>query len=76
MRQPFPLDRMEVAILDLYGAEEFPAVIRMAPGRKAMIDKAGHQKSQQVVLPGANHYFTDQGNVLVGAVVDWLDQLQ
>lgn len=76
MRQPFPLDRMEVAILDLYGAEEFPAVIRMAPGRKAMIDKAGHQKSQQVVLPGSNHYFTDQGDALVGAVANWLDQLQ
>jgi hypothetical protein len=76
MHQPFPLDWMYVPILDLYGADEYPAVIRLAPGRKAMIDKAGHQKSQQVVLPGANHYFTDQGDALVGAVVDWLDQLQ
>lgn len=76
MHQPFPLDGMHVPILDLYGADEYPAVIRLAPGRKAMIDKAGHKSSQQVVLPGANHYFTDQGDALVGAVADWLDQLK
>ncbi len=76
MHQPFPLDWMHVPILDLYGADEYPAVIRLAPGRKAMIDKAGHKSSQQVVLPGANHYFTDQGDALVGAVADWLDQLK
>ena len=75
MRQPFPLDSMHVPILDLYGADEYPAVIRLAPERKAMIDKAGHANSQQVVLPGANHYFTDQGDALVTAVADWMDQL-
>jgi hypothetical protein len=76
MHQPFPLDWMHVPVLDLYGADEYPAVIRLAPGRKAMIDKAGHANSQQIVLPGANHYFTDQGDALVGAVADWLDQLE
>lgn len=76
MRQPFPLDRMQVPILDLYGAEEFPAVIRLAPGRKAMIESAGHLKSRQLVLPDANHYFVDQGDPLVEAVADWLDLLE
>ncbi|MDH3629569.1 MAG: alpha/beta hydrolase family protein [Gammaproteobacteria bacterium] len=75
MHQPFPLDWMHVPILDLYGANEFPAVIRLAPGRKAMIEKAGHKSSQQLVLPGSDHYFTDQGDALVNAVADWLDQL-
>jgi alpha/beta superfamily hydrolase len=75
MHQPFPLDRMHVPVLDLYGAEEFPAVIRLAPSRKAMIEKAGHAGSRQLVLPGANHYFTDMGDALVEAVADWLDQL-
>jgi len=75
MRQPFPLDRMRVPVLDLYGAEEFPAVIRLAPRRKAMIESAGNVKSSQLVLPDANHYFTDQGGPLVDAVADWLDKL-
>jgi hypothetical protein len=76
MHQPFPLDWMHVPVLDLYGAEEYPAVIRLAPSRKAMIEKAGHASSRQQVLPGANHYFTDQGDALVAAVADWLDTLE
>ena len=76
MHQPFALDWMHVPVLDLYGADDYPAVIRLAPGRKAMIEKAGHKSSQQLVLPGADHYFTDQGDALVDAVADWLDQLE
>ncbi len=75
MHQPFPLDRMHVPILDLYGADEYPAVLRMAPGRKIMIEKAGNPESRQQMLPGVNHYFTDQGDPLVAAVADWLGQL-
>jgi hypothetical protein len=76
MRKPYPLARMQVAVLDLYGAEEFPAVLRAAPERLAMLEAAGNAQSRQLVLPQANHYFTDQGDALVGAVADWLDQLQ
>jgi hypothetical protein len=76
MHQAFPLDWIQVPVLDLYGAQEYPAVIRLAPRRKAMIDKAGNARSRQVVLPDANHYFTDQGDPLVSAVADWIDQLE
>ena len=76
MHQPFPLAWMHVPVLDLYGADEYPAVIQLAPGRKAMIEEAGHEKSRQVVLPDANHYFSNQGESLVAAVADWLDQLE
>jgi hypothetical protein len=76
MQQPFPLERMQVPVLDLYGAEEFPAVIRFAPERKTMIETAGHANSRQIVLPDANHYFTDQGDPLVTVVANWLDQLE
>ena len=75
MHQPFPLDWMHVPVLDLYGAEEYPAVIRMAPSRKQMIEKAGNEKSAQRVLAGADHYFTDHGDSLVEAVADWLGTL-
>ena len=76
MRQPFPLDRMQVPVLDLYGADEFPAVIRLADRRKQMIETAGHAKSKQQVLADADHYFTDQDDPLVSAVADWLDSLE
>ncbi len=67
---------MRVPVLDLYGAEEYPAVVRAAPGRLAMIQAAGNPRSRQVVLPGANHYFTDFGDALVGEVAAWLEQLE
>ena len=76
MRKPFPLAQMRVAVLDLYGANEFPAVLRAAPERLAMLEAGGHEQSRQLVLPQANHYFTDQGDALVAAVADWLDQLK
>lgn len=75
MPQPFPLAAMEIPVLDLYGAEEYPAVIRMAPERRQAMDAAGHPDSRQVVLPGADHYFRDRGEPLVAAVADWLDHI-
>jgi hypothetical protein len=76
MREPFPLAQMQVPVLDLYGANEYPAVMRGAPERKAMIEAAGNVQSRQLMLPQANHYFTDQGDALVSAVADWLDRLE
>jgi acetyl esterase/lipase len=75
MAKPFPLDMMKVPVLDIYGEKEYPAVIRMAPERLAGIKKAGNAKSKQVIVPGANHYFTDKGDELVAPIVDWLDGL-
>ncbi len=76
MKQAFPLDSMRVPILDLYGSQEYPAVIRMAPLRKSMIANIGHVNSRQLVLPEADHYFTDQGDALVDVVADWLGRLE
>ncbi len=75
MDKPLPLAKMKVPVLDIYGENEYQGVIRKAPERKAAIDKAGNKKSSQVVIPKADHYFTDQGDALVAAVVNWLDTL-
>ena len=75
MHQPLALDWLRVPVLDLYGADDYPAVIRLAPSRKALIEKAGHALSQQTVLPDADHYFTDRGDALVETVAGWLDRL-
>ena len=75
MKQPFPLAELDIPVLDIYGEKEYPAVIRMAPERLAMLKKAGNPKSKQVVIPGANHYFTNKGEPLVKAVSEWLDHL-
>lgn len=75
MREPFPLARLRVPVLDAYGDGEFPAVLRKAPQRLQAMREAGHVKSRQQVIADADHYFTDRGDALVEAVADWLDDL-
>ncbi len=75
MKRPFPLEKFTVPVLDVYGEEEYPAVIRGAAERLASIQKAGNPKSKQVVVPRADHYFSDQGDALLEVVGPWLQGL-
>ena len=75
MKKPFPLDQIKVPVLDVYGQEEYPAVLRGAPERLAAIQQAGNPRSKQVVVPRANHYFTDEGEALLDVVGAWLEGL-
>jgi len=75
MAKPFPLDTMKIPVLDVFGSKEYPGVLSKAPGRLMQITKAANPKSQQVIVPGANHYFTDKGDELVLAVSKWLETL-
>ena len=75
MIKPFPLLSVEVPMLDVYGGEDYPAVKRLAPERLRMLKASGHKKSKQIIVPEANHYFTDKGDELVEPVVEWLDNL-
>ena len=49
MREPFPLEKLQVPVLDLYGALDYPAVQRGAAERWRAIEKAGNSKSKQRV---------------------------
>ncbi len=75
MREPFPLAAMRVPVLDVYGAKEYPAVVRMAPERQAAIESAGNRSSRQLVIDEADHYFTGDTATsrLVDVVADWLN---
>lgn len=75
MQAPFPLDRLKMPVLDIYGANEYPAVKRLAPERLRQIRQAGNPKSEQRVVPGADHDFTDAGSPLLEAVAAWLEQI-
>jgi len=75
MAKPFPLDKIKVPVFDVYGADEYPAVLRGAVDRKKLIELAGNKKSKQQSIPNANHYFTDQGDALLEAVSNWLGSL-
>ncbi len=75
MRVPFALDRLRVPVLDLYAEHDFPAVHRLAGERRAAIRRGGNPKSAQTVVPDADHYFVDRGDVLLEVVAAWLETL-
>lgn len=76
MLEPFPLKSLSVPVLDIYGADDYPAVRRMAPARWQHIQAAGNPLSDQKAVDNADHYFTDQGDLLVEAVGEWLSSLK
>ena len=75
MKHPFPLDKIKVPVLDVYAQNDYPAVIKMAPDRMALIKKAGNEKSAQAVVEDSDHYYTDRGDALTEVVSDWLQTL-
>lgn len=75
MRKPFPLERMTVPVLDVFGDQDYPAVQRMAPERAAAMAAAGNSLSSQVVVEGADHFFKDKEDALIDVVAGWLDTL-
>jgi hypothetical protein len=76
IKSPFVLDKFSGPILDLYGENEFPSVIKMAPQRLVLMKKAGNEQSVQRVLPNADHYFKDVNEPLVKTVGQWLESLR
>ena len=77
MLEDFPFAKMKVPILDIYGSEDFPAVLRKAQERKNLIWQGGNRKSSQIVVSGADHYYTKPGNVekLTEEISNWLENL-
>ena len=75
MVEPFQLNKMPMPILDIYGFNDYPAVLRMAPERLEMLESAANPKSAQIAIQGADHYFTGKGAELVEAVGEWLEGL-
>lgn len=76
MLQPFPMDSMKKPVLDVYGGNDYPAVQRLAGIRAQQMQDEGNVLSQQIVVPDANHYFTDSGDQLVEVVAGWLEKMK
>ncbi|MDH5612056.1 MAG: alpha/beta hydrolase family protein [Gammaproteobacteria bacterium] len=75
MAKPMPLDQLSVPVLDIYGAEEYPAVMHGAKVRMDYIQRAGNKKSKQVVVMGADHYFSEKDDELLEEVSEWMQGL-
>ena len=76
MEKPLPLDQISIPVMDVYGGDEYPAVIKGAGDRLKMMNQSGHKKSLQISVPGADHYFHDKGEELTSVISEWLDTLR
>ena len=72
LKTPFPIASMTVPVLDIYGENEFERPLSLVADRQEMLAQNGHPLSTQIKVPGANHYFTDSGEVMVDLLAGWL----
>ncbi|VAW67061.1 hypothetical protein MNBD_GAMMA09-2714 [hydrothermal vent metagenome] len=75
MRKPFPLDKIYIPVLDIYGENDFPSVRNNAARRLNHTQQAGNTKSLQQVIPGSDHYHSENNAILLREIVDWLESL-
>jgi len=64
--------KLKLPVLDLYGAEDFERVRQAAAQRAAAIGKI--KDSKQIKAPGADHFFNDKDDALLGYVKGFLDE--
>ena len=75
MKHSFPLEKLKVPVFDIYAANDYPAVIKMAGQRLRMIAAAGNAKSRQQVVDDAEHYYKDRGETLTKIISEWLQSI-
>jgi hypothetical protein len=66
------LQKIAIPILDVYGEKDLPAVVNSAAARK-QAGESGSDSYQQIMMPGADHFFEGKGNELAVTVAEWLE---
>lgn len=68
------ISRIKVPMLDLYGSEDLPEVVRSAAARK----QAGlnNPAFRQIKVEGADHFFEGEEDVLLKIIIQWLADLE
>lgn len=70
---PSLLARVEIPVLDIYGRNDFPEVVNRAHERRIAVTGQEDSIYEQRVIDGADHYFTDREQQLLGVVAEWLE---
>lgn len=59
-------------VLDVYGENDFPQVLRANPARRMAV--SGIAGSKQVMIAGADHYYTGREKALVSAIHEFMGE--
>ena len=66
------LKTIKVPVLDIYGSNDLPQVLKGEKVKASTARKAGNKNYTQVKVIGANHFFDNKEDVLVKRVRGWL----
>ncbi len=66
------LESISIPVLDIYGSRDVFEVRHEAADRRLAAQKKGNSKYRQMVVEGADHYFTGLLEVLVKQIQGWL----
>jgi len=72
MQPAIMLKSVHVPVLDIYGANDLHEVLSYTGARRSAAQEAGNKAYSAVRVPDADHFFTDQYEVLKKQIVDWL----
>ena len=65
--------RIKIPVLDVFGSDDWTVTVWGAPEREKQIRK--NPRSDQIMVPGAKHFFEDREGELVKIVVGFLDKI-
>lgn len=69
------LRQIHLPVLDLYGSNDLPQVVKTVEQRAAAARAAGNTAYRQIRVEGADHFFDGKNDALLNAVSDWLAAL-
>ena len=73
MDSPTSLANITIPLFDLYGEQDMGSVLDSVERRANAAAQAGNKYYYQLRIPGADHFFRDQEEVLVKRVRGWLN---
>lgn len=73
MDTPTSLAKITIPVFDLYGEQDLFSVLDSVERRANAASLAGNKNYYQLRIPGANHFFQDQEEILVKRVGGWLN---
>jgi pimeloyl-ACP methyl ester carboxylesterase len=68
------LEKITLPMLDIYGSDDLENIRTTKAQRASAAKRAGNSAYTQVEVPGANHFFNNQGDALVKRVRGWLEK--
>jgi pimeloyl-ACP methyl ester carboxylesterase len=69
------LEGLYLPTLDIYGSNDLPVVISTADDRRLFSQKNGTNLFSQIIIEGADHYFTGHEQTLFNRIIAWLETL-